>query len=88
MEPERTSCVREDSGGAENAADGLFHQPVTRGATPPRVSIKEAAHPPDSGGLSDEGRGLGSAPCGEPPMEGGGPVGSCINPTASEVAAS
>jgi len=27
-EPERTMKVREDSGGAENAADGLFQQPV------------------------------------------------------------
>lgn len=27
-EPERTKSVREDSGGAENAADGLFQQPV------------------------------------------------------------
>jgi hypothetical protein len=27
-EPERTEQVREDSGGAENAADGLFQQPV------------------------------------------------------------
>jgi uncharacterized RDD family membrane protein YckC len=28
MEPERTGGVREDSGGAENAADGLFQQPT------------------------------------------------------------
>ncbi len=27
-EPQRTECVREDSGGAENAADGLFQQPA------------------------------------------------------------
>ena len=44
-EPERTVIVREDSGGAENAADGLFHQPADKKTEPLRVRFSNAASP-------------------------------------------